>query len=277
VDVPLVQIDAFAECPLEGNPAAVMPLADWLDDTVMQRVALENNLSETAFVVDRLPADAPAAPDPSHPTYHLRWFTPAVEVDLCGHATLATAAYLFEDVHRTASTLQFWTRSGWLPVTREPDGAYTMDFPTDEPRPDDVDPVVATALGVPVDAALRGRSDLVYVLPDAASVAGLTPAVTALGRLPVRGVAVTAPGDGGEVDFVSRWFGARAGVAEDPVTGSAHCTLAPYWAARLGKPDLVARQVSARGGTVRCRVRGDRTLLTGRCARFLTGTATLPG
>ncbi len=277
MDVPLVQIDAFADAPLEGNPAAVMPLPHWLADDLLQGVAAENNLSETAYLVRDLPATAPAPPEPEAPAYHLRWFTPAIEVDLCGHATLASSAYLLEDVHRDAATVQFWTRSGWLTVVRSGTDGYTMDFPGEVAVPDTIDPVVVDALGAPVEEALRARdSDLVYVLPDAAAVAALAPDFSAIGRLPVRGVVVTASGAGTGYDFVSRWFGARAGVPEDPVTGSAHCVTAPLWAERLGKDELVARQLSARGGTVRCRVAGDRVLLTGRCARFASGTAHLP-
>jgi PhzF family phenazine biosynthesis protein len=278
VDVPLLQIDAFADAPLEGNPAAVMPLPHWLDDGLLQRVAAENNLSETAYLVADLPAATPPPPDERAPGYHLRWFTPAIEVDLCGHATLASSSYLFEDVHPDKSTLQFWTRSGWLTVTRSGDDGYTMDFPGELPVPDTIDPAVVHALGADVEEALVARgSDLVYVLPDAAAVAALAPDFGAIARLPVRGVVATASGAGTEWDFVSRWFGARAGVPEDPVTGSAHCVTAPLWAERLGRHELVARQLSSRGGTVRCRVAGDRVLLTGRCARFATGTARLPG
>lgn len=271
--VPLLQIDAFADTLFEGNPAAVMPLATWPDDDVLQRVAAENNLSETAFFVPALP-EGVAAPSQDHPACHLRWFTPAVEVALCGHATLATASYLFEDRHPEASRLQFWTRSGWLFAERA-DGGYTLDFPSEPPVPAEIDPVVAKALGAPVVEALRG-TDLVYVVEDARTVRDLTPDLAVLAGLDVRGVVVTAPGSGTPYDYVCRWFGARAGIPEDPVTGSAHSQLAPMWAARLGLATLTARQMSARGGTVRCRVEGERTFLTGGCVRFLQGTATLP-
>jgi PhzF family phenazine biosynthesis protein len=274
VQVPLLQIDAFAERPFEGNPAAVMPLPHWPSDAVLQAVAAENNLSETAFVVGRLPTGT-AAPDPAQPAFHLRWFTPAIEVDLCGHATLAAAAYLLEDVHPAADAVQLFTRSGWLHVGREPSGAYTMDFPSVPLTPTDIDPVVARALGVPVLEALRGM-DLVYVVADAETVRTLRPDHAALSRLDVRGVVVTAAGTGTGYDVVSRWFGALAGIAEDPVTGSAHCQIGPLWAERLGTADLVARQLSPRGGTLRVSVRGDRTLLTGTCVRYLSGTAVLP-
>ncbi len=271
--VPIAQIDAFATAPFEGNPAAVMPLPDWPDAELLAAVARENNLSETAFLVPQLPPEA-GEPGPD-PAYHLRWFTPAIEVDLCGHATLASAAYLFDEVHPGADRVRFWTRSDWLAVEPDPSGGYTMDFPSQLPAATDVDPVVATALGVPVLEALRSV-DLIYVLADATAVAALDPDLSVLGRLPVRGVVVTAVGEGTDYDFVSRFFGARAGVGEDPVTGSAHAQLAPMWAARLGRTALVARQLSARGGTVRCRVDGARTYLSGTCHRFFTGTAELP-
>jgi PhzF family phenazine biosynthesis protein len=297
VQVPLLQIDAFAERPFEGNPAAVMPLPRWPSDAVLQQVAAENNLSETAFVVADLP-DGVVAPDDAHPAHHLRWFTPATEVDLCGHATLATAAHLLEDVHPRATTLQLLTRSGWLLVHRDPDGGYTMDFPAVPLTRVDVDPAVAAALGVPVLEAWWSRPgmDLVLVVADAETVRTLRPDLSVLAALEVRGVVVTAAGSGTptgtasgtasgtatgtadvpEYDVVSRWFGAQAGIPEDPVTGSAHCEIGPLWAQRLGRADLVARQLSPRGGTVRVAVRGDRVLLTGTCVRYLTGTAVLP-
>ncbi|POH71748.1 PhzF family phenazine biosynthesis protein [Arthrobacter glacialis] len=272
--VPLAQIDAFADALFEGNPAAVMALPHWLPDAVLQQAAMENNLSETAFLVKDLP-DGVQSPDPAHPSYHLRWFTPAVDVDLCGHATMAAASYLFDDAHPQAEKLQFHTRSGWLSVTRPAQGQYTMDFPSEVPAPVAIDPDIAKALGVPVTEELRA-TDLIYMVEDAQTVIDLTPDLAFLASLPVRGTIVTAPGTGTEYDFVSRWFGAEAGVSEDPVTGSAHCQLAPLWAERLGKQQMLARQASARGGTVHIDFEGERTILTGRCVRFMEGTAVLP-
>lgn len=271
--VPLVQIDAFADNIFQGNPAAVMPLPGWLPDEVLQQAAEENNLSETAFLVKTLP-DGVLAPGPA-PAYHLRWFTPAVEVELCGHATMAAASYLFADEHPEAKELQFYTRSGWLSVTRATDGQYTMDFPSEVPVPVAINPEIAKALGVPVSEAMQA-TDLIYMVADAQTVIDLSPDFSVLAALPVRGTIVTAPGTGTEYDFVSRWFGAEAGVSEDPVTGSAHCQLAPLWAERLGKNAMLARQASARGGTVRINFAGGRTLLTGRCVRFMEGSAFLP-
>lgn len=274
IKVPLVQIDAFADALFEGNPAAVMPLPEWLPDEVLQQAAEENNLSETAFVVKDLPTGI-QAPDPTQPSYHLRWFTPTVEVDLCGHATMAAASYLFDDEHPEAKELQFYTRSGWLLVNRSTDGQYTMDFPSEVPAPIAINRDIATALGVPVTEALQA-TDLIYMVEDAQTVIDLAPDLAVLAALPVRGMIVTAPGTGTDYDFVSRWFGAEAGVVEDPVTGSAYCQLAPLWAQRLGRGELLARQVSARGGTVRISYKGERTQLTGRCVRFMEGAAFLP-
>ncbi|GHD30506.1 PhzF family phenazine biosynthesis protein [Nocardiopsis kunsanensis] len=271
--IPLVQVDAFAESLFEGNPAAVMLLEHWFPDAVLQQLALENNLSETAFLVVH-DADGGPAPGPGLPVYELRWFTPATEVDLCGHATLGASSYLFDDVHPDADTLQFSTRSGRLTVKRSAEGLLTMDFPAETPTPVEVDPLIADALGAEVLEAHRA-TDLIYTVENAETVRGLAPDLAVLASLPVRGVAVTAPGDSAGFDFVSRWFGAQAGVPEDPVTGSAHCQLAPLWAARSGKSEMTARQMSARGGTVVIRLREERALLSGRCVRYLEGTVLL--
>lgn len=274
----LVQIDAFADQVLQGNPAAVMPLPSWLPDELLQRIAAENNLSETAYYVEELPAGV-EAPTGSDAAYHLRWFTPTIEVDLCGHATLATAGQLFDDAHPHGTQISFWTRSGWLHVRRgDHDGALVMDFPaeplTSLAADDPISTAANAAFGVTAETILRG-TDLFLVLRDANAVRDAAPDFTALSKLPLRGVAVTAPGDDG-VDFVSRWFGAQAGIGEDPVTGSSHSQLAPYWAQRLSRTRLTGRQLSARGGTVGCEVDGDRILLSGTHRRYLDGTATIP-
>jgi len=257
-------VDAFAEEPFTGNPAGVCLLDAFPDEAWMQRVAAELNLSETAFAHPRTDGD-----------WALRWFTPTVEVDLCGHATLASASYLLDDVHPDAGALQLWTRSGWLTVRRADDGAVTMDFPSPPLVPEPTDPALARALGVPVLETFRG-TDVVCLLADADAVRRVRPDLAALAAVDARGVVVTAPGGDSGYAFVSRFFAPRAGIAEDPVTGSAHSQIAPLWADRLGRTELVARQLSARGGTVRCRVDGDRTHLTGRCRRYLTGTIELP-
>lgn len=277
MDLPLIQIDAFADAPFTGNPAAVMPLQAWLPDEVLQQLAEENNLSETAFLVRRAPhEDAPHEDAPADPAYDLRWFTPALEVALCGHATLASAAYLLEDVHADADRVRFHTLSGWLTVERAGAGRLAMDFPADRLEPVTVDEHVASVLGVPV-LEMYQAMDLLCVVEDPAMVAGLTPDHTALVQLPQRGVVVTAAVAGREdwpdTDFVSRWFGAGAGVGEDPVTGSAHTQLMPYWAPRIGRDRLRARQLSPRGGVLDCELRGDRVRLVGGYRRYLEGTA----
>ena len=231
-------------------------------------------------------ADLPAgvtAPEESAPAYHLRWFTPSIEVTLCGHATLATAAHLFTAAHPEADRLWFHTLSGWLAVRRDRTdaGLLELDFPADQLRPVDPDPAVLRALGlVPAEVeAVFASLDLVVVVRSAALVAGLEPDHSALARLDLRGVVVTAAGDGSTADgpdIVSRWFGAGAGVGEDPVTGSAHSQIAPYWAQRWGRTELRARQLSRRGGDLRCRVVGDRVRIAGRWRRYLQGTVDVP-
>lgn len=272
MQIRLVQIDAFADRVFAGNPAAVMPLPHWLPDGTLQAIAMENNLSETAFVTAELPDGVER---PAGPAYHLRWFTPATEVDLCGHATLAVAGHLFDDAHPDAARISFWTRSGWLHVSRSArPGELVMDFPAGTLVDNDV-PAAAAAVGVVPEIQLRD-TDVVLVVRDEAAVRAAEPDFQALKTLPVRGVVVTASGDGDGVDFVSRWFGAQGGLFEDPVTGSAHSQIAPYWAARLGRTSLVARQLSARGGTVTCEVDGDRVRLGGTYRRYLDGVATVP-
>lgn len=264
--IPLYQVDAFTDRPLRGNPAAVCPLEAWPPDRLLQDIAAENNLSETAFVVreDR--------------DWRLRWFTPTIEVDLCGHATLATAHVLLA---RSASEeeVRFRTRSGLLTVTRSAHG-LTMDFPGLPPEPPREAPEVAATLGAPPLAlhpvrAVHGRAYWMAVFADREQVAHLASDLHRLGTALRANVICTAPG-GGDVDFVSRFFAPASGVDEDPVTGSSHCTLAPYWASRLGRTLLKARQISRRGGDLVCEVRGDRVLISGRCADYLVGEIDLP-
>jgi PhzF family phenazine biosynthesis protein len=280
VELKLIQIDAFAERLFEGNPAAVMPLPRWLDDGLLAQLAAENNLSETAFLVPEIPPGAGASPYEG-PTYHLRWFTPAIEVDLCGHATLATAGYLFDEVHPDMRGLAFWTRSGWLGVERatvlqsEP-SRITLDFPAEVPVSVDLDAAIVAALGIPITGALKA-TDLIYLAESADAIRSMTPDFSFLRALSVRGLAVTAAGDAEGIDFVSRWFGGAAGIDEDPVTGSAHAQLAPYWGQLLSRDELTARQLSSRGGSVHCLLRGDRVRLTGGYVRYSAGTVVLPG
>ncbi|MEL7978928.1 PhzF family phenazine biosynthesis protein [Halomonas sp. ATBC28] len=257
----LYQLDAFASKPFEGNPAAVCPLDAWLDDELLQAIATENNLSETAFFV------------PAETGYHLRWFTPSVEVDLCGHATLATAWVIFNALGDTAQTLHFETRSGQLLVQREND-ELAMNFPAKALESLAMKVEVMAALGLSEINELLISDDIVVVINDAQLIESLTPDMQQLKRLPGRGIVVTAKGS--DVDFVSRWFGPKVGVEEDPVTGSAHTSLAPYWAKRLGKCELTARQGGARKGELRCVVAGERVVIKGRVAPYMKGVITLP-
>jgi PhzF family phenazine biosynthesis protein len=257
--IPIVQIDAFADRPFSGNPAAVCPLERWLPDDVLQAIAEENNLAQTAFYVPR----TRRADDP---TFDLRWFTPTAEVDICGHATLASAYFILG--RNGGDSVRFHTRSGDLRVTRDGE-RLALDFPARPPAPysGDAD-AVAAALGARPEALLMSR-DVFAIFGDASAVANLEPEMAKVAALPGFGVTATAPGT--DCDFVSRFFVPKVGVPEDPVTGSAHCTLIPYWAERLGKTDLFARQISKRGGQLWCRHRGDRVVIAGTCTPYLEG------
>lgn len=261
--VPITLVDAFASGPFTGNPAAVVVLAREAPAEWMQAVAMEMNQAETAFV--RRGSDA---------RWLLRWFTPMAEVDLCGHATLATAHALWESGAVDAPTIAFDTRSGRLTASRESAGMIALDFPAIASSRTDAPPACGEVLGIEPTEVLMGAFDLLCVLPDADAVQRLAPDLARIATWPVRGVLVTAAGSNREVDFVSRCFFPALGVPEDPVTGSAHCALAPWWAARLGKSDLVGVQLSRRGGRVACRVSGDRVELRGRAWTTVRGTLT---
>ena len=267
MQAPLIQVDAFTQELFSGNPAAVCPLLEWPKDSLMQAIAAENNLSETAFIVP--------VPD----RYRLRWFTPKIEVDLCGHATLAAAHVVTRHLRPELGEVTFDTRSGPLTVKKEGE-RFTMDFPRVVGSEAPPDAAVLAALGGPhpVQAFRIERrptsSYLMLVYETAGEVALLEPD---FGRLDVNVIATAdARGYDREFDFVSRFFAPASGIPEDPVTGSAHCSLAPYWAERLGKSELVARQISARGGTVYCTDTGERVLLGGYCAEYLVGSIQLP-
>ena len=257
--IKIYQVDAFTEKVFAGNPAAVCPLEEWLDDEMLQAIAMENNLSETAFFV------------PEGEGYRLRWFTPAMEVDLCGHATLATAHALFEVLGYAKPEIVFETRSGKLTVGRDGDH-LRMDFPTQPPQPCEATRALREGLKrEPVE--VLAADDFVAVYEKEEDVRSLTPDFRVLKELDIRGVIATAPGD--EVDFVSRVFAPGAGIDEDPVTGSAHCELAPYWGQRLGKIRMQARQISQRGGEVVCELAGDRVLLYGQAVLYMEGEVRL--
>lgn len=258
--IPVYVVDAFTRTPFAGNPAAVCPLEQWLPEARMQAMAAEHNLAETAFVV-REPAG-----------WRIRWFTPAMEVDLCGHATLAAAHVLARHLGHAGPEVVFQSRSGPLPV-RFTDGRIVLDFPARPPARCEVPAALREGLGINPLEVQRSR-DFLVVVEDEATVRALTPDFAALGRVDCLGVIVTAPGS--DVDFVSRFFAPRAGIDEDPVTGSAHCTLAPYWAARLRKRELTARQVSRRGGELVCTLASDRVHIAGHAVTYLTGTVEIP-
>jgi predicted PhzF superfamily epimerase YddE/YHI9 len=258
VKAPFYHVDAFAGAPFAGNPAAVVLLADWPADEVLQRMAAEHNLSETAFLVRR------------GARHELRWFTPTVEVDLCGHATLAAAHVLFRHAGHRGTTVEFGSRSGPLGVERAGD-LLVLDFPSRPGVPCPAPGALAQGLGRQPVEVLKAR-DFLAVFADEREVRALAPDMGVLAGLEAEGVIATAPGPaGGAYAFVSRMFAPRCGIPEDPVCGSAHCTLVPYWAARLGTRKLVARQVSARGGELWCEDAGDRVRIGGRAVTYLQG------
>ena len=254
--LPYFQVDAFTNRVFGGNPAGVCPLESWLDYDVMQNIAAENNLAETAFFV--------AGPD----RFHLRWFTPTVEMDLCGHATLASAWVLFEKLGVPADSVSFDTRSGVLTVTKE-DALLSMNFPSRAGTPAEAPAALLAGLEMKSAKVFKAR-DYMVVLESEAAVRAVRPDFAELMKLDCTGIIVTGPGK--DADFVSRFFAPRMGVPEDPVTGSSHCTLIPYWAQRLGKTRLKAHQVSARGGELQCEDLGARVSIGGKAALYLEGS-----
>ncbi|HYO83033.1 MAG TPA: PhzF family phenazine biosynthesis protein [Bryobacteraceae bacterium] len=262
MEVTFYQVDAFTRELFKGNPAAVCPLNRWLDTAVMQAIALENNLAETAFFV----------PDGPDGKFHIRWFTPTTEVDLCGHATLASAWVVMNRVAPGLQHVTFDSRSGPLTVSRE-DDLYALDFPARPGRRITPPEELVRALGREPEEVWKAR-DLMCVFNSEGQVRDIAPDMTKLATLDTFAVIVSAPGT--DVDFVSRFFAPSRGVPEDPVTGSAHCTLIPYWAETLGKQTLRARQISSRGGELFCELKGDRVKIAGNAALYCTGTIHLP-
>lgn len=262
---PLYQVDAFAEGVFSGNPAAVVPLPSWLPDATLAAIAAENNLSETAFFVPLPPLDGVER------GYHLRWFTPTFEIDLCGHATLAAAYVLFEELGFAGPRLRFESRSGPLFVEKDGD-LLALDFPSWPPQPVPISQAMVRAFGARPLEAFAGR-DLLCVFEHEEAVRTLTPDLAAFHALPyVCNIASAQGRPGGGFDFVSRVFCPEAGIPEDPVTGSAHSLLTPFWAGRLGKTRLEAFQASKRGGRLSCELRGHRVRMAGRAALYLRGT-----
>lgn len=257
--IPIYQVDAFADEIFTGNPAAVIPLDSWLDDAVLQSIALENNLSETAYMVA------------NGEGYELRWFTPQVEVELCGHATLAAAHVLFRHLHYERDDVLFHTQSGALRVSRS-GNRLEMDLPASDLEPSEVNIGVCRALGAIASEALQpatGSGAVLYVYEFEEDIAKLQPDFSALMTASDRSVIVSAPGN--NCDVVSRFFGPQVGINEDPVTGSAHCSLVPYWSGRLHKNRLRCRQISYRGGRLDCELRDGRVFITGSAVTFMQG------
>ena len=255
MELTLYQIDAFTDQVFKGNPAAVCPLESWLSDSDLQAIAAENNLSETAFYI------------PLVSGFHIRWFTPKAEVDLCGHATLATAFVIFNFSDYADNTVRFESRSGELTVTKS-DDLLVMDFPSQPAKPCATPQLLVEGLGkAPIE--VLSSDDYMAVFSNEEDVMALKPNFEVLNKLDLRGVMVTARGK--EVDFVSRFFAPRYGVNEDPVTGSAHCSLTPYWAGKLNKAKLSARQVSERTGYIECELKGNRVLLSGKAVKYMEG------
>ncbi|MCX2739909.1 PhzF family phenazine biosynthesis protein [Pontibacter anaerobius] len=255
--IQLYQVDAFTDKVFGGNPAAVCVLDAWLENDVMQQIAAENNLAETAFVV------------PKGDSYEIRWFTPTVEVDLCGHATLAAAYVLFRYYDHPSNKIVLHSRnSGQLTVTKQGE-ELTLDFPVDTLSEIDTPQVLVEALDKAPVAAYKGKTDFLLLYPTQQDIEELVPDFRLVERAGGRGVIVTAPGD--EVDFVSRFFCPNVGINEDPVTGSAHTTLTPYWSQKLDKTILTAKQLSRRQGNLTCELDGDRVKITGKAVTYLTG------
>lgn len=255
--IPIYQADAFTDKLFGGNPAAICPLTEWLPDELMQSIAKENNLAETAFFVK------------TGNSYKLRWFTPEYEIDLCGHATLASAHILFTELGYEAAEVHFETmKAGVLHVKKE-DDKYTMDFPSRPPIPIEPPVGLIDALGEKEPLEVLRSRDYFLVYQSEDDIAQLSPDFFALSKMDTVGVIVTAPGK--EVDFVSRFFAPGAGIPEDPVTGSAHCNLIPYWAKKLGKDKLHAYQISARKGELWCELKGERVLMSGKAVTYLRG------
>ncbi|MGC4057272.1 MAG: PhzF family phenazine biosynthesis protein [Chitinophagaceae bacterium] len=257
----LYQVDAFSDKLFGGNPAAVCPLTAWLTDDILQKIAMENNLAETAFYV------------PTDDYYEIRWFTPTVEVDLCGHATLAAAFVLFYQKGYSGDSIRFYSyRSGELVVSRSSDW-LTLDFPADDFYSIPVSRDLTDCFDRTPLEAFKGKTDYMLVFENEADITTIRPDVTAIARLSARGVIITAGGE--QVDVVSRFFAPQSGITEDPVTGSAHTTLAPYWCNRLHKAAITAMQLSDRKGYLKCELKEARVLISGQARLYLSGEITI--
>jgi PhzF family phenazine biosynthesis protein len=255
--LPIYQVDAFADKVFSGNPAAVVPLEQWPDENLMQQIAMENNLSETAFFVK------------TDTGYHLRWFTPAAEIDLCGHATLASAYIIKNFLEPHLASVAFTTEKAGILHATAKDGLYTLDFPARMPLETKAPGLLLQSIGVTNVVEVLKSRDYFVVLPDEDAVNNIEPDFAKILELDALGVIVTAKGR--SVDAVSRCFYPSLGIPEDPVTGSAHCNIVPYWSGKLHKSKLTCRQLSARGGTLLCELKGDRVEMSGKCVLYLQG------
>jgi PhzF family phenazine biosynthesis protein len=256
MNLTIYQVDAFAKEVFKGNPAAVCPLDEWLPEATMQRIALENNLAETAFFVKK------------EDVYEIRWFTPLAEIDLCGHATVASGFVIFEVLKAEEKVVKFYShKSGALSVEKKGD-VYVLDFPSRPVSKTEIPDGLIEAIGKAPKEVYKAR-DYFLVYDSEEEILDIAPDFTALLKIPTHAVIVTAKGD--SADFVSRFFAPEVGIFEDPVTGSAHCNLIPFWAERLGKSELFARQVSARGGELFCALEGDRVKIGGNATLYLKG------
>lgn len=256
----IYQLDAFCDQVFSGNPAAVVPLSEWLTDDIMQKIAEENNLAETAFYV------------PQEDKFHIRWFTPTMEVNLCGHATLATSYSIFQYTDYPKSVIEFTSRSGILKVEKQGD-LLILDFPMDKLTSVETPQALIDSLGTPPRETFKGLTDYLLIFENEAQIKAFKPDFRKMAEVDCRGIIVTAKGD--EVDFVSRFFGPQSGGDEDPVTGSAHTSLVPYWAKVLEKNEFKARQISARGGDLACTLIGNRVKIAGKVAPYLIGEITI--
>jgi PhzF family phenazine biosynthesis protein len=261
MQLPIFQVDAFTDKVFGGNPAAVCPLEHWLSDDVMQRIAIENSVAETAFFI------------PLNDGFEIRWFTPEIEMDLCGHATLATAHVIARHLNYSLPSIKFQSKNGELMVTVENE-LLTLNFPSRKPEPSDIPQIIIDAIQVKPVEVLKSR-DYVLVFETEETIRSMKPNQSILNQINLDpgGVIVTAQGN--EVDFVSRFFTPQASIFEDPVTGSAHCSLIPYWSKRLGKESMLALQVSPRVGKLLCKDLGERVLISGEAVTYLEGSITI--
>jgi PhzF family phenazine biosynthesis protein len=259
--IKIYQVDAFTDKVFSGNPAAVCPLSgEWLDDSTMQDIAMENNLAETAFYIKR------------NDVYHIRWFTPEIEVDLCGHATLATAHVLFEYENYQNNEIHFNSRSGMLRV-RKNNEFITMNFPADTVEKVDITDEITSCFDIRPIEAIKGKTDYMLIYKNEAQIKDIKYNLNMINRIDARGIMITAKGT--DCDFVSRFFAPQSGISEDPVTGSAHTTLTPYWSKVLNKTELTAKQLSKRKGFLLCRYLGDRIEISGKATLYLVGEITV--